>query len=234
MKKMTKISAAIASLLLVGAANAATPGAYVGIGAGASILRTSAIDTGNEPGVSSSESRGGLGGRVFAGYNFNKYFGLETALATYAKSTNKVSFSILGVNETETEKYTLNALSLVGKAYLPLADTGLSLYALGGAAEVQSTIDGKLTGVISDSASKTTRSLRPTYGIGASYDMTDHLTSSVELSRIQGKGDLKTSASAIPNAEIPDPALTSVTISVNWFSFGIEYPGLNPWVFFYV
>lgn len=196
MMKMTKIGTVIASLLVVGAANAAAPGAYVGVGAGASIIRTPNLGTIDVMGTNlkTSQQRGGLGGRIFAGYNFNQYFGLETALATYAKSTYKVS----GMGQSATLKDSLYALSLVGKGYLPLSDTGLSAYALGGLAEVRNEEHASGTKNNNHNVS----SLRPTYGVGMSYDATSHVTTSLELSRIQGKGNMKKDANAIPTADM--------------------------------
>jgi len=199
MKRMTKISTAIASLLVAGLANAATPGAYVGVGIGDSVLRTSSPFA-TVPGMSTSGSRGGLGGRLFGGYNFNNNFGLEAAFATYASSNYKAS--VPGMMNASV-KYALDALSVVGKGYLPLSDTGVNLYALGGAAEVRSQVktNGTLLGH-SVSDTQNTNSLRPAVGVGVSYDMAEHVTSSLELSRIFGRGDTKTSASAIPNADM--------------------------------
>ena len=94
-------------------------------------------------------------------------------------------------------------MNLVGKADLPIYDSGFSLYALGGAAYVISKTDTKLNGVPSKlkSVSVTNKKLRPTYGVGASYDIPQtQLTTSVEFSRIQGKGNVRTSSSAIPTA----------------------------------
>jgi hypothetical protein len=203
MKKMTKISTAIASLLLAGIANAATPGGYVGVGIGDSVLRTSnPFNTSHTSGLSTSSSRGGLGGRVFGGYNFNNYVGLEAAYATYANSTYKAS--VRGIPSANASvKYALDAFSLVGKGYLPIADTGLNAYALGGLAEVRNEVKAS-AGAFGQSASdrKNTNTLRPMFGVGVSYDMAEHVTSSLELSRIIGSGDTKTSASAIPNADM--------------------------------
>lgn len=197
MKKMTKISTVVASLLIAGAANAITPGAYVGAGLGDSILRTPNVN--KTPGVSTSQSRGGLGGRVFAGYNFTKNFGLEAALAAYASSTAKASMAKMNISQKDS----LNALSLVGKGYLPLGDTGLNAYVLGGLAEVRNEL--RTTGNAipsSQTGTTTTDSLRPTYGVGMSYDLPNQMVTSLELSRIQGKGNMRTSKSAIPNADM--------------------------------
>jgi hypothetical protein len=197
MKKMTKISTVVATLLIAGAANAITPGAYVGVGAGGSILRTP--DVSSEPGVSTSDKRGGLGGRLFAGYNLNNNFGLEAAFAAYASSTAKASVS----NISTSQKDSLNALSIVAKGYLPIPDTGLNAYVLGGLAEVRNQLRTTGHGIPANLiGTTTTNALRPTYGVGMSYDLPSQMTTSVELSRIQGRGNMKTSDSAIPNADM--------------------------------
>lgn len=202
MKKITKISAILlSSVTLVGVANAATPGAYAGIGLGASTLRTpnSYYFHAN----TNSRERGGLGGRVFGGYNFNENMGLEAGFATYAKSTFKGSSN----GSNSSVKYGLNAASLVAKGYLPFG-TGFNGYALAGLAEVQNQVrysnGGVPLAVTAGFKNGTTNyySIRPQYGLGVSYDIDQHLTTNVELSRIQGKGNVKTSASAIPNADM--------------------------------
>ena len=58
--------------------NAATPGAYLGAGAGYSALEPAAD--------AETLDEGGLGGRVFVGYNFNHYFGLESNYSTFFKT----------------------------------------------------------------------------------------------------------------------------------------------------
>lgn len=203
MKKFTKISAAIiATLALANIANAATPGAYVGIGLGDSILRTPTIDS--QPGLSTSNDRGGLGGRLFAGYNFNKYAGIEGNYSIYANSTTKVTTtkSISPITMNSQAKYSLYALSVVGKGYLPISDSNFNAYVLGGLAEVRGTT--RITGTLDPSSNGTTHAsgIRPVYGVGASYDFPQHITTSLELSRIQGRGNMKTSTNALPNADM--------------------------------
>ncbi len=202
MKKMTKISATIASLLIAGMANAATPGAYIGAGIGGTMLDIPDVTDLSDAYISISQERKGFGGRLFAGYNFNKYIGLETAYAVYANATIKASIQDLGITISDT--YSLSALSLVGKGYLPFGESGFNVYVLGGMAEVMGKERVKASGLgvppISDS--QTTYKLRPTYGAGVSYDFTDHVTTNLEVSRIQGEGDMETSSKAIPNADM--------------------------------
>ena len=73
-------------------ANAASPGAYIGGGAGLS---------GSEA-VSDAQmlKDSGLGGRAFVGYNFNRYFGVEGSYSTFFKTTytargHKLRFSLI-------------------------------------------------------------------------------------------------------------------------------------------
>lgn len=100
----------------------------------------------------------GMGGRIYAGYQFNPYFALETGYTQYAKTTFGVNSSKTKINDTITvtnnngiqtiaekdteiwnRKYngeiTENAIDLVGKATLPL-DYGFGLYVKGGAAYI--------------------------------------------------------------------------------------------------
>jgi opacity protein-like surface antigen len=210
MKIMTKICATIASLLIAGLANAATPGIYIGAGIGGTMLDIPDVTDLSDAYVSISEERKGFGGRLFAGYNFNKYIGLETAYAIYANATIKASAQDLGVSISDT--YSLSALSLVGKGYLPFGESGFNVYVLGGMAEVMGKERFKASGLgASISDSQTTYKLRPTYGAGVSYDFTDHVTTNLEVSRIQGKGDMKTNTSAIPNAD-----MVSLNLSYNF------------------
>ncbi len=208
MKKITKISAAmLGSFALINLANAATPGGYAGIGLGVSTLRTpdSNYFALIAPGETSRE-RGGLGGRLFAGYNFNKYFGLEANYQTYTSSIYRGQTG----NSSSSLRYSLNAVDVVAKGYLPLDDSGFDVYALAGLAVVNDTVKYNNGGVpfASDitanfnNGSTTYHRLRPVYGLGASYTFNSKVTTSLEFSRIQGNGNQKTSASAIPSADL--------------------------------
>jgi OOP family OmpA-OmpF porin len=207
---MTKISAVIASSLacVTLAANAATPGAYVGVGLGYSKINApskSMFQSSNSSmSVKTQNQNSNIGGKLFAGYNFNQYFGLEAGYSMFASTTNKATVN----NTTASAKYSMNAASLVGKAYLPVQQQ-FNLYALGGAAEVYSTVNysNNTNDVVTvtnglTSGSKTTRALRPVYGVGASYDVNSHVTTGLEFSHIQGKGNTNTSNKAIPSSNM--------------------------------
>ncbi len=212
MKKTATICVAILSLsALTPIAFAATTGAYTGFGLGASKQDTPNrfIDGPNNAMLNQSRDIGGLGGRLFAGYRFNPYFGVEGGLAGYAQSKYNVHLNYAGMNLANASmKYSMATLDVVGKAYLPIADSGVSLYGLGGAALVHSKMEGKFNSVIPtedniSSMSKTQNKIRPIAGVGVSYDIPQtQLTTSLEYSHLFGKGDVKRSDSAIPSAEM--------------------------------
>ena len=210
MNKFTKISAAvIASLALANLANAATPGAYMGLGLGASRAETPnsyMFSLDNAFTGTNQRQYGGLGGKVFAGYNFNRYVGLEASYATYAKSSYKATAD----GDSASLKYALSAFNLVGKAYLPFDDSGFNAYVLGGLSDVRNKVSYSNAGVdLADGitanfkpGTHTYSSIRPVYGVGMSYDIAQHVTTGLEFSHIQGKGNVKTSAGAIPSADL--------------------------------
>lgn len=206
--KMTKIGVAIASsFMIVSVANAATSGAYAGIGLGASKINAaskSMFTNTTTSATSTSTNSGGLGGKIFGGYNFNPYFGLEANFAEYARTTSKMT---AGTNSASA-KYNMSALSLVAKGYLPIQQ-GFNVYALGGAAEVFNKVNysNNSNGAITvnnnlKAGSQTNRKLRPIVGVGASYDVNSQVTTGLEFSRIIGNGNVNTNAKAIPSANM--------------------------------
>lgn len=188
MKKI-KLSLAIISIAAFSSiASAAKPGSYLGAGLGLSQLRASD----NIIGVTTSKQVRGLGERGFVGYNFNEYLGLEAGLSHYAPSIFK--------NNLVKETHSLNALDVVTKAYLPLADSGLNIYGLAGIAYARSVVEVKAL----NNTHSITNKVRPKYGVGVSYDIPQsNWGTNVEWSRIQGVGNMKTNAAkAIPNADM--------------------------------
>lgn len=170
MNKSVSILLSTAALLVAtgSMANAATPGAYLGGGIGVSGMK-------DAPDFQ-MKSDSGLAGRAFAGYNFNRYFGLEGAYSTFYKTTY-----VLNDFQTLSIDYKLNALSLVAKGYIPLSqDNTTNLYGLLGVSQSYADIDAKYhqTNLFSDSDT----GVVPVLGLGASYDINKHFTSSLEAS----------------------------------------------------
>lgn len=210
MKKLAQLSVAVLCLTgFANAANAAIPGYYVGAGVGATKLETPSqftFDTLKGTNIKGSRQQGGIGGRIFAGYNVNNYFGLEAGYARYARSKfNSRGLTAVGTGSTTIDN-SLHAFDLVGKAYLPLGGiSGFNAYALGGVARTTSTVDysQKLAAKTVLNQSATASKFRPIYGLGVSYDVPrSPVTTNLEFSRIQGYGNSKSNPKAIPNADM--------------------------------
>lgn len=148
--------------------NAATPGAYLGGGVGLGRLAP-------ESGLNKTKDSV-LGGRVFFGYNFNDYIGIEANYSALGK-THYYDYNYPLV----TGDYSLKAMSLVGKVYLPFAkDSPANLYFLLGAAQLWGNFDVAYRSF--SLANFSTDAIVPTAGVGFSYDINQHLAASVDLS----------------------------------------------------
>lgn len=218
MKKTASLGVAVLCLAgLINTTYAAKPGYYVGAGVGVSKLDTPnqfLFDNVTGPGVKKSRQIGGVGGRLFAGYNVNQYFGLEAGYARYARSKYNTSVVTTSGNAKANVDYSLYAFDLVGKGYLPIGDSGFNAYVLGGVARATNTTDYsmKFAGKTVVDKSPTTSKFRPVYGVGMSYDVPKSpVTTNLEISRVQGQGNVKTSARAIPNAD-----MVSLNIAYNF------------------
>ena len=173
--KLKKITALlITSMTFVGLANAAKPGAYVVGGLGYSQLENFSDAT--------AKGNGGLGGMLFAGYNFNRYLGVEAGYRSYAKTNYTVDdFPDL------TFDYSMYAFTLVGKGYLPLGDASpFNIYVMLGAAQVYGKGNIRLTGT-DLFVSNSNNALLATAGVGVSYNINSHFTTSVEINTTSGR-----------------------------------------------
>lgn len=191
MKKLAKLSVAVLCLSAVaGLTHAAKPGAYVGAGLGEGMLQKPKYATNKHDNV--------LAGRLFAGYNFNECFGLEAGLAKYGQASNKFNANYLLtptnlVNYNATAKTNLTTFDVVGKAYLPIQNSGFNLYGLAGLSYVHNYTSVEVNTKDANGnlghakASMKQNSVHPIYGVGASYDIPDtNFVTNLELSRTQG------------------------------------------------
>lgn len=193
--KLSKIAAGViftSSALFATAVQAATPGFYLGAQVGAG--RAYEGDTLKNIYQSFSSykiSEGGISGRILAGFNFNQYFGLEGGYTKFANN----SYTAYAIYNTT---YKTSAFDVVGKGYLPLdllTDTlseKINLYGKVGLAYVMHKADTSINlaalGTLNNSNSK--NNVRPTYGVGASYNFTKNFLADISWTQIQGKGDL--------------------------------------------
>jgi hypothetical protein len=174
-------------------------------------------------GGTTSNRIGDLDGKIMLGYNFYKFFGLEMSFADYAPSEYS---AYVAHGPSAHLKYTMSALNLVGKGYIPLPlgqNSGFKIdpYGMAGIAEAWGNVNYQNTGVPFASdvngseftlGGTDTSSLRPIIGAGVNYDIPKTMVSiAVEFTRISGSGDIKTNARAIPSAE-----MLTVNVSYNF------------------
>lgn len=172
--------------------NAASPGAYFGGGAGLAQLESLSGFNQADDNV--------FGARAFFGYNFNRHFGIE---ANYY-SINKASYMNNDYRHFGVDA-SLNALSLVGKAYLPLSDESpVNLYVLLGIAQLNEKLDFTYQELSWATASD--NGVVPTLGLGVTYELNQHLTTGIELSAFSGKKPKD-------SAGIPSSALASLSLA---------------------
>lgn len=178
MKKLLKVSVFPLALVMGSSVlNAAQPGVYLGAGGGVGVLR-------DEPGLIKDD--GVLAGRLFLGYNFNRYVGVETNFTAF--ETAKVGSSRY---PNLSGDYSFNALSLVGKAYLPFSkDSPFNVYALLGVAEANNKL--KVYNNYGSAVTVSDNGLVANAGFGASYDLNQNFTLGLEFSAF---GEKKSSSS---------------------------------------
>lgn len=131
-------------------AYAANPGGYAGISIGGSKLENPSRANYLEANTGAS-----LAGRVFSGYNFNHYVGLEASVTHFGT----FKYSDVGSDN-------LNAIDIVAKGYLPIQTSGINLYALDGAAYAR--YEMKDLGYWRSKITKD--GVQPVFGLGVSYD----------------------------------------------------------------
>lgn len=198
MKTLNKIvSLSILSLALNQATFAATQGPYIGVGAGGSILSDFSDATKTDNNLK-------FAGKVFAGFNFNKWLGIELNYAKYGDT----EYTVDDTFDTVSSDYSIDAISLVGKAYLLLdPDSKLSAYGLLGASYLTASADTKFMDVhVSDDTSHT---YSPTIGAGFQYRINQHLTTSLEYTYVRGKNG------SSDQIGIPDANLLTMNIAFN-------------------
>lgn len=192
MKRNAIICAAL--LAFTGGAYAANQGAYAGVGLGADRAKLDLLSKSVKQGTKTSDHFNSLAGRVFGGYNFNEYVGLEGGYNAFGTSKQTAS----NASNSGSAKYKLSSFDVRGKAYLPLMDNNANIYAIAGLAYAKQDVS------LSDyngKESRTTNRFRPVFGVGANYNVTPQVTAAVEATRQQGIGNMKSSAKAMPNVD---------------------------------
>jgi hypothetical protein len=142
-------------------AHAANQGAYAGLGLG-----VDKVHVGDVSPAFYNKHDTQLAGRVFGGYNFNEYVGVEAGYNAFGTTKQTVN-TFYGPVEFKSR---FDSFDVRGKAYLPVMNNTANLYALGGVAYARN---------------EDVHAYRPVYGVGANYDVTKQVTAAVEVTRQQ-------------------------------------------------
>ena len=137
----------------------------------------------------------GFAGRVFAGYNFNEYFGVEGAFAKLHTQNYVLNdYSWLSFN------YQLSALSLVGKLYLPLNDRFSLNVSLGGA-QMYTDFDATTVFDATTHYQDSSNTLTGVAGLGAGFDINDNLKTTLDF-MVYGQKDGDESHFGVPETTL--------------------------------
>lgn len=127
---MKKIASLVLFAFSVATANsvlAADQGAYVGLGLGQAKHTPNSSDFDPTPLSYASRDTKVTAYKLFAGYQFNKYFGVEGAYTNLGKSQGTLNGRINGSAVSLHYDYEAYAVSLAAVGSLPIGGTGLSL-----------------------------------------------------------------------------------------------------------
>ncbi len=175
-------------LLLLGITNAAwaiAAGFYLGsqFGTSNSNNKEAEVETGGTP---SSElvtpTTKGFGARIYMGYQFSSYLGLEAAYVYIANSIYKVN----GNNNGNPEVHE-GGVDVLGKLMLPINKFNMDIFAKGGVAGMMRTQSGRLasSNLNSDTFSKSTNVYAvPEVAIGASYYLNQNWVADITYNKL--------------------------------------------------
>jgi len=176
------------TLCLTNIANATVPGPYVGGQFGYGNTDYAWQDGWNFNSTSTDSS--GPAGRIFGGYQFNRYFTIELGYLQFSAAHVKY-YNIFTGQQSYSGSVNENAIDLMAKGILPITDK-FNAYAKLGAAYVTA----KTTYVPYDSfmIGETYHEVLPAGAIGISYDITPNVPVDLSYMHIQHGGDIDYSA----------------------------------------
>jgi opacity protein-like surface antigen len=178
-------------------------------------------------------TEGGFGGRLYAGWSFNPYLGIEGGYTQFANNKYSASASYDdgfgdSISVSGDGKVKTNAWDVVGKVSLPFGSfnpalSGLSVYAKGGAAYVTADASGDVTasetifGVTSTASqnfSGTAHDWEPVVGAGIAYTFANNLGLDVSFTHTQGHNS---------SVNLQDGTVTVKAPSTNLAAIGVSY-----------
>ena len=187
LKKKLLMSTLLA--VLSTASLAAAPGFYVGGQLGWSSSDAEYHNETSLPLQAGSSDKSGLGGRLSAGYQFDKNWAAELGYTRYADV--KAKNITLGNDSLRDASLQHDAIDLVGKGILPL-DNGFNVFAKLGLSYVKVNTENNFFAphksggkVIIEQHGDSGSRWRPTYGLGVGYDFNENVTADISWVRVQ-------------------------------------------------
>ncbi|MDF3055544.1 MAG: OmpA-like transrane domain protein [Gammaproteobacteria bacterium] len=134
----------------------------------------------------------GFAGRVFLGYDFNRYIGFEGGYIYLPTATLALDIDNNTSVGVDISNY---AFDFLGKISVPVT-SGLSLYAKAGLGYFHSSISGPNLGQTGDASH-----FGPAFGVGAGYEIIPNLAINLSWLRYSGNGDMN-SDNYQPNPDV--------------------------------
>lgn len=120
----------------------------------------------------------GFAARVYAGFDFNRFFGFELGYAYLPKATDNFGNSISNY-----------AFDLLAKLSIPVT-RGLSLHAKAGGGYLHSSADVIVNPLTLATFTASTSHFGPAFGVGAAYEVIPNLAIGLDWLRYSGNGEL--------------------------------------------
>lgn len=212
-----------------------TPGFYIGAGAGwanadsGAGLRDALTYLYNVDSVSFAnkdiDEGGWVGGRGYIGYSFNPYVGVEAGF-TYFPSNKYIGTGSGPINYTFNLRQRTYAIDMVGKLTLPLGKldcilANWSVFGRAGGAYVNNEFSGSI--IINGMNQQNTNArekIRPTFGLGISYDITNNIGIDASWMTIISNDRLNTAEVLSGQYHTPVP-------NCNLYAVGLSYKFTN-------
>lgn len=122
----------------------------------------------------------GIGGRVYMGRRYNRFFGAELGYTRYEDVTIKNAYGVDSLNG----RIKPQAVDLVILSFLPISEK-FNAYSKVGIAYLDVSATASISGVKS---SVEDNDIRPAYGLGLTYNFQENWTADLSWTRVHGEG----------------------------------------------
>jgi len=130
-----------------------------------------------------------VGWKLLAGYQFNKYFGIEASYVDFGEAEFDTNVDVLGVPVSGDFKLEATGGSLAATGTWPFAER-FGVFGKVGALYWNAEIEGKVSASgVSSSLDEDDNGVSVMFGAGGKFDITEHLSLRVEWERYDSVGD---------------------------------------------